>query len=169
MGAVRKKTDDFLKKAGFTFKDMAATVVTGSQIVDDTNRFIPFDFQVSEVSAHVAGAKFFYPDVDAIIDCGGQDSKCMVFNPKMDLWTSMMSGVCAAGTGSYLDSVAVKLGVPVEEIAGKVNYDSTTEFSSVCAVLSATSINKFKNRIPIGDLLAGACRAQARTILNSVG
>ena len=93
----------------------------------------------------------------------------MVFNPKMDLWTSMMSGVCAAGTGSYLDSVAVKLGVPVEEIAGKVNYDSTTEFSSVCAVLSATLINKFKNRIPIGDLLAGACRAQARTILNSVG
>ncbi len=169
MGAVRKTTDDFLKKAGFTFKDMAATVVTGSQIVDDTNRFIPFDFQVSEVSAHVAGAKFFYPDVDAIIDCGGQDSKCMVFNPKMDLWTSMMSGVCAAGTGSYLDSVAAKLGVPVEEIAGKVNYDSTTEFSSVCAVLSATSINKFKNRIPIGDLLAGACRAQARTILNSVG
>lgn len=169
MGAVRKTTDDFLKKAGFTFKDMAATVVTGSQIVDDTNRFIPFDFQVSEVSAHVAGAKFFYPDVDAIIDCGGQDSKCMVFNPKMDLWTSMMSGVCAAGTGSYLDSVAAKLGVPVEEIARKVNYDSTTEFSSVCAVLSATSINKFKNRIPIGDLLAGACRAQARTILNSVG
>lgn len=169
MGAVRKTTDDFLKKAGFTFKDMAATVVTGSQIVDDTNRFIPFDFQVSEVSAHVAGAKFFYPDVDAIIDCGGQDSKCMVFNPKMDLWTSMMSGVCAAGTGSYLDSVAAKLGVPVEEIAGKVNYESTTEFSSVCAVLSATSINKFKNRIPIGDLLAGACRAQARTILNSVG
>lgn len=169
MGAVRKTTDDFLKRAGFTFKDMAATVVTGSQIVDDTNRFIPFDFQVSEVSAHVAGAKFFYPDVDAIIDCGGQDSKCMVFNPKMDLWTSMMSGVCAAGTGSYLDSVAAKLGVPVEEIAGKVNYDSTTEFSSVCAVLSATSINKFKNRIPIGDLLAGACRAQARTILNSVG
>ena len=169
MGAVRKTTDDFLKKAGFTFKDMAATVVTGSQIVDDTNRFIPYDFQVSEVSAHVAGAKFFYPDVDAIIDCGGQDSKCMVFNPKMDLWTSMMSGVCAAGTGSYLDSVAAKLGVPVEEIAGKVNYDSTTEFSSVCAVLSATSINKFKNRVPIGDLLAGACRAQARTILNSVG
>lgn len=169
MGAVRKTTDDFLKQAGFTFKDMAATVVTGSQIVDDTNRFIPFDFQVSEVSAHVAGAKFFYPDVDAIIDCGGQDSKCMVFNPKMNLWTSMMSGVCAAGTGSYLDSVAAKLGVPVEEIAEKVNYDSSTEFSSVCAVLSATSINKFKNRIPIGDLLAGACRAQARTILNSVG
>ena len=169
MGSVRKTTDLFLKEKGFNYSDMSAVVVTGSQIVDDTKRFIPFDFQVSEVSAHVAGAKHFYPDVDAIIDCGGQDSKCMVYNPGMQLWTSMMSGVCAAGTGSYLDSVAAKLGVPVEEIASKVNYDSDTEFSSVCAVLSATSINKFKNRIPLGDLLAGACKAQARTILNSVG
>lgn len=93
----------------------------------------------------------------------------MVYNPDMQMWTSMMSGVCAAGTGSYLDSVAAKLGVPVEEVADRVDYASKTEFSSVCAVLSATSINKFKNRIPIGELLAGACKAQARTILNSVG
>lgn len=65
--------------------------------------------------------------------------------------------------------MAQKLGVKVEDVADKVNYESNTEFSSVCAVLSATSINKFKNRVPIGDLLAGACKAQARTILNSVG
>ena len=169
MGAVRKTTDEFLAANGVKAADIAATVVTGSQIVEDTSRFIKYDFQVSEVSAHVAGARHFYPEVDAIIDCGGQDSKCMVYNPKMGMWTSMMSGVCAAGTGSYLDSVAAKLGVPVEEISDKVNYKATTEYSSVFAVLSATSINKFKNRIPLGDLLAGACKAQARTILNSVG
>ncbi|MBO7720879.1 MAG: 2-hydroxyacyl-CoA dehydratase [Kiritimatiellae bacterium] len=169
MGAVKKTTDDFIQSSGVSPAGIAATVVTGSQIVEDTGRFIRYDRQVSEVSAHVAGARHFYPDVDAIIDCGGQDSKCMVYNPGMGMWTSMMSGVCAAGTGSYLDSVAAKLGVPVEEVAARVNYDSTTEFSSVCAVLSATSINKFKNRVPLGDLLAGACKAQARTILNSVG
>jgi predicted CoA-substrate-specific enzyme activase len=169
-GASRRLALEFLKIAGLSsFSDIAAVVVTGSQIVEDTRRFIPFDFQVSEVTAHVAGAKFLHPDVDAIIDCGGQDSKCMVYNPTMKLWTSMMSGVCAAGTGSFLDSVAAKLGVKVEDVADKVNYSSDTEFSSVCAVLSATSINKFKNRVPIGDLLAGACKAQARTILNSVG
>ena len=169
MGAVKKTVNDFLKEIGLTKDDIACTVVTGSQIVEDTKRFIDYDFQVSEVSAHVAGAKRYYPDVTAIIDCGGQDSKCMIYNEKMGMWLSMMSGVCAAGTGSYLDSVAAKLGVPVEEISDRVNYASEQEFSSVCAVLSATSINKFKNRIPIGDLLAGACRAQARTILNGVG
>ena len=168
-GAVKRLALEFLKVAGVTFDDLSALVVTGSQIVEDTKKFIPFDFQVSEVTAHVAGAKFLHPDVDAIIDCGGQDSKCMVYNPPTKLWTSMMSGVCAAGTGSFLDSVAAKLGVRIEDVADKVNYDSNAEFSSVCAVLSATSINKFKNRVPIGDLLAGACKAQARTILNSVG
>ena len=168
-GSAKRLALEFLRAAAMKFEDMAAIVVTGSQIVEDTRKFIPFDFQVSEVTAHVAGAKFFHPEVDAIIDCGGQDSKCMVYNPMMKLWTSMMSGVCAAGTGSFLDSVANKLGVPVEQVADKVNYESDTEFSSVCAVLSATSINKFKNRVPIGDLLAGACKAQARTILNSVG
>ncbi|MBP5638570.1 MAG: 2-hydroxyacyl-CoA dehydratase [Victivallales bacterium] len=169
MGAVKKTVETFLKDSGLKKEDIICTVVTGSQIVEDTKRFIDYDFQVSEVSAHVAGAKHYYPDVNAIIDCGGQDSKCMIFNEKMGMWVSMMSGVCAAGTGSYLDSVAAKLGVPVEEISSRVNYDSEQEFSSVCAVLSATSINKFKNRIPMGDLLAGACRAQARTILNGVG
>ncbi|MBO7532657.1 MAG: 2-hydroxyacyl-CoA dehydratase [Victivallales bacterium] len=169
MGAVRKTVMTFLSDAGLKTEDISCTVVTGSQIVEDTKRVINYDFQVSEVSAHVAGAKHYYPDVNAIIDCGGQDSKCMIYNEKMGMWLSMMSGVCAAGTGSYLDSVAAKLGVPVEEISNKVNYNADIEFSSVCAVLSATSINKFKNRIPLGDLLAGACRAQARTILNGVG
>ena len=80
-----------------------------------------------------------------------------------------MSGICAAGTGAFLDSVANKLDVPVDEMADKANYDSDLEFSSVCAVLSATSINKFKNRYPLGEIIGGACRAQARTIMSGVG
>lgn len=47
------------------------------------------------------------------------------------MWTSKMSGICAAGTGAFLDSVALKLNIPVEEMADKVNYDSDLEFSSV--------------------------------------
>ena len=50
-------TGDRSSDSGLTAGDIACTVVTGSQIVEDTKRFIPYDFQVSEVSAHVAGAK----------------------------------------------------------------------------------------------------------------
>ncbi len=169
LGALKKTIDEFLAGAGLSTKDVVCTVVTGSQIVEDTKRFVNYDFQVSEVSAHVAGALHYYPNCKAILDVGGQDSKAMIFNDAMGMWTSKMSGICAAGTGAFLDSVALKLNIPVEEMAEKVNYDSDLEFSSVCAVLSATSINKFKNRFPLDQIIAGACRAQARTIISGVG
>lgn len=169
LGSLKVTIDDFLAETGINRKDITCTAVTGSQIVEDLSRFIPYDFHISEVSAHVAGALHYYPDCKAILDVGGQDSKAMLYSDSMGMWTSKMSGICAAGTGAFLDSVALKLGIPVEEMASKVNYDSTLEFSSVCAVLSATSINKFKNRYPIGQIIAGACRAQARTIISGVG
>ena len=56
-GSARKLALEFLKVAGLSsFSDVSAIVVTGSQIVEDTKRFILFDFQPSEVTAHVAGA-----------------------------------------------------------------------------------------------------------------
>ena len=169
-GQLRQTVDKFLADSGIrSLEEVTCTVVTGSQIVADTSDFLPYDFRVSEVSAHVAGARHFYPDCKAILDVGGQDSKAMVFNDDMKIWNYKMSGICAAGTGAFLDSVAGKLGVPVENMADRANYDSNLEFSSVCAVLSATSINKFKNRFPLGDIIGGACRAQARTIMSGVG
>ncbi|HOK04439.1 MAG TPA: 2-hydroxyacyl-CoA dehydratase [Victivallales bacterium] len=169
LGSLKKTISEFIATAGIPENKIAGTVVTGSQIVEGLKKFIKYDEYVSEISAHVAGAQQYYPECRAILDVGGQDSKAILYNESMGLWMSKMSGICAAGTGAFLDSVAAKLNVPVEEMADKVNYDSDLEFSSVCAVLSATSINKFKNRFPIGDIIAGACRAQARTIMSGVG
>lgn len=169
VGALRNTVSEFLSERGFVLDDMDCIVVAGSQVVEDTKNSINYDFKVSEVSAHVAGAQNSYPNCKAILDVGGQDSKAMMYNEKMQLWTSKMSGICAAGTGAFLDSVAVKLAIPIEEMANKADLKSELEFSSVCAVLSATSINKFKNRYPLGQIIGGACKAQARTIMSGVG
>jgi len=169
LGAVSKTLGEWLDETGIARADVAHTAVTGSQVVDDFSRFVQYDLFVSEVSAHVAGARHFYPDCQAVLDVGGQDSKAMRFNARMQMWTSKMSGICAAGTGAFLDAVAAKLNVPVEEMAGHVDYSSKLQVSPVCAVLSATSINKFKNRYPLGAVAAAACRAQARTIVSGVG
>ncbi|MGA2068094.1 MAG: 2-hydroxyacyl-CoA dehydratase [Thermoguttaceae bacterium] len=169
LGAVAKTVDDFLAGAGVARDDVARTIATGSQVIDDLLRFLHFDASVSEVSAHIAAAKRYYPDCRAVLDVGGQDSKAMLFDDDMKIWVSKMSGICAAGTGAFLDSVAARLNVPVEHLAEHVNYDSPLQLSSVCAVLSATSVNKFKNRYPLGDVIAAACRAQARTIVSGVG
>ena len=169
LGAVAKTLDVFLAQFGASRDQVAHTVVTGSQVVDDLSRFVHFDSFVSEVSAHIAAASHYYPDCRAVLDVGGQDSKAMLFDDAMKIWMAKMSGICAAGTGAFLDSVAAKLSVPVEDLADCVNYNSPLELSSVCAVLSATSVNKFKNRYPLGDVIAAACRAQARTIVSDVG
>ena len=169
LGAVAKTLNDFLVQSGAGRDQVAHTVVTGSQVVNDLSRFVHFDTFVSEVSAHIAAASHYYPDCRAVLDVGGQDSKAMLFDDAMQIWAAKMSGICAAGTGAFLDSVAAKLSVPVEDLADYVNYESTLELSSVCAVLSATSVNKFKNRYPLGDVIAAACRAQARTIISGVG
>lgn len=169
LGSLGEYLTTFLESVGLTREDITCTVVTGSQVVEDISRFIPYDFKVSEVSAHVEGALLHNPHCRAILDVGGQDSKAMVYNVEMGLWESRMSGICAAGTGAFLDNVATKLSLPVEEIADRSDYTSKLEFSSVCAVFSATSINKFKNRYPIGEILAGACKAQARTVISGVG
>ena len=169
LGAVAKTLDEFLADAGVTRDDVARTIATGSQAIDDLLRFLHFDASVSEVSAHIAAATRYYPDCRAVLDVGGQDSKAMLFDNDMQIWVSKMSGICAAGTGAFLDSVAARMNVPVEQLAEHVNYDSPLQLSSVCAVLSATSVNKFKNRYPLGDVIAAACRAQARTIVSGVG
>jgi predicted CoA-substrate-specific enzyme activase len=168
-GAVAKTLEQFLAQAGISRDQIAHTVVTGSQVIEELSRFVVFDTFVSEISAHIAAASHYYPHCQAVLDVGGQDSKAMLFDRDMKIWVAKMSGICAAGTGAFLDSVAAKLNVPVEEMADRVNYDSSLEISSVCAVLSATSVNKFKNRYPLGDVIAAACRAQARTIVSSVG
>jgi predicted CoA-substrate-specific enzyme activase len=166
---VARTVDDFLTQAGTARDNIACTVVTGSQAVDELSRFVRFDTFVSEVSAHIAAATHYYPGCRAVLDVGGQDSKAMLFDDGMKIWVAKMSGICAAGTGAFLDSVAAKLNIPVEELAKHVNYDSALELSSVCAVLSTTSVNKFKNRYPLGDIVAAACRAQARTVISGVG
>jgi len=169
LGAVSNIVDDFLAEASATRADVLRTCITGSQAVEALSDHLKLDAFVSEVSAHVAGARHAFPDCEAILDVGGQDSKAMLFDPEMDVWVSRINGVCAAGTGAFLDNVAAKLNVTVDEMTDRCNLASELELSSVCAVLSATSVNKFKNRYPLGDVLAAACRAQARTIFSSVG
>ena len=147
----------------------ARTIATGSQAMDDLLHFLHLDASVSEVSAHIAAARRYYPDCRAVLDVGGQDSKAMLFDDAMQIWVSKMSGICAAGTGAFWTALQQELNVPVEQLAEHVNYDSPLQLSSVCAVLSATSVNKFKNRYPLADVIAAACRAQARTIVSGVG
>jgi predicted CoA-substrate-specific enzyme activase len=75
------------------------------------------DLIVNEISAHAKGAVHFHPGVETIFEIGGQDAK---FIRLIDGYAAdvNMNYVCAAGTGSFVEEQARKLGYPVQRIGG---------------------------------------------------
>ncbi len=73
------------------------------------------DFIVNEISAHGRGAVHFFPDVETIFEIGGQDAKFIRLRDGF-VTDVNMNYVCAAGTGSFVEEQARKLGFDVHEI-----------------------------------------------------
>ena len=95
---------------------VAAATGTGGQLIANLLS-IPF---VNEITAQAAGTVRFHPEVRTILEIGGEDSKLIVLKkesaealPKVADFA--INGVCAAGTGSFLDQQAYRLNLPVEE------------------------------------------------------
>ncbi len=91
------------------------------------------DAVVNEISAHVAGALATDPEVDTIFEIGGQDSKYIRMSDGI-VRDVNMNYVCAAGTGSFVEEQAHKLGYGVEEIGPLVMDISPPHTSDRCTV-----------------------------------
>jgi len=90
------------------------TTGSGRYLIAD---FIGADFVKNEITAHARGAVNVHPDVDTIFEIGGQDSKYIrLENGAVTDFT--MNKVCAAGTGSFLEEQAEKLGIHIKHQFG---------------------------------------------------
>jgi predicted CoA-substrate-specific enzyme activase len=74
------------------------------------------DLAINEITAHARAAVYIDPKVDTILELGGQDAKFTQLS-KGVVYNSVMNYVCAAGTGSFIEEQALKLGVPIAEYA----------------------------------------------------
>ena len=94
---------EVLESAGMTREQMAYVLATGY----GRNSLEGIaDHQMSELSCHAKGASFLFPDVHTVIDIGGQDVKVLqVENGVMTNF--VMNDKCAAGTGRFLDVMAI--------------------------------------------------------------
>jgi predicted CoA-substrate-specific enzyme activase len=72
------------------------------------------DGTISEITAHAMGVYHLYPNVNGIIDIGGQDSKVISVNDGK-VTDFLMNDKCAAGTGKFLEYTARALEVTIEE------------------------------------------------------
>jgi predicted CoA-substrate-specific enzyme activase len=98
------------------------------------------DRVINEITAHVHGAKFTDPDVQTIFEIGGQDSKFVALREGVP-HDSNMNYVCAAGTGSFVEEQAQKLGFKLRDIGPAVIGKSPPYSTDRCTVFMEQDVN----------------------------
>ena len=98
------------------------------------------DKQMSELSCHAKGASFIFPDVQTVIDIGGQDVKVLrIENGAMTNF--QMNDKCAAGTGRFLDVMAKVLEIKVSDLAYLASLSTKrVAISSTCTVFAESEV-----------------------------
>jgi predicted CoA-substrate-specific enzyme activase len=122
--------------------------------------------RVTEITCHARGAREWYPDVRAIVDIGGQDTKVIWLDAVGRMADYRMNAKCAAGTGTFLESIAHKLGVPLREIdALAMRSGAATVVNSYCTVFAGTEvIERIKAGEPREDISMGLFRSIAARV-----
>ncbi|MGO0121760.1 acyl-CoA dehydratase activase [Desulfothermobacter acidiphilus] len=127
------------------------------------------DLIKNEITAHATAARWVQPDVRTVIDIGGQDSKIIFFQNGVPVGFNMNT-VCAAGTGSFLDHQATRLGIPIEEFGEyALRSRSPIKIAGRCGVFAESDlIHKQQMGYKKEDLIAGLCLALATNFLTNV-
>ena len=134
-----------------------------------TKAVVGGDIAKTEIIAHAVGAQSEYPDVRTILEIGGQDSKIILLRDGIIIDFAMNS-VCAAGTGSFLDHQASRLGIPIEDFGGyAVKSDNPLSIAGRCTVFAESDmIHKQNAGYSREDIIAGLCDSLVRNYLNNL-
>jgi len=101
---------------------------------------------ITEIKAHAMGARYFFPACRTILDVGGQDSKVISLNEAGKVQNFQMNDKCAAGTGRFLEMMAVSLGYGMAEFsAAAAGVEQATPINSMCAVFAESEVVSLKN------------------------
>jgi predicted CoA-substrate-specific enzyme activase len=124
----------------------------------------------NEIIAHALGTLNFMPEVKTIIEIGGQDSKIIIIRDGIPIDFSMNT-VCAAGTGSFLDHQAKRLGIPIEEFGNyALRARTKVNIAGRCTVFAESDmVHKQQLGFSKEDIINGLCEAIVRNYLNNVG
>ncbi len=132
---------------------------------------------INEVVAQAKATARLHPQVRTIIEVGGEDSKLILLeeDPKtgrLRIRDFAMNTLCAAGTGSFLDQQASRLGVSIEQEWGEMALRSVhvPRIAGRCSVFAKSDmIHLQQEGTPDYDIVAGLCFAMARNFKAVIG
>ncbi len=148
--------------------DIASSAVTGYGEEIIKNAF-DVDYGIVETVAHFTAAKYFMPDVEFIIDIGGQDIKCFkIHNGAID--NIFLNEACSSGCGSFLQTFANALGYSIEEFAQMgLLAKHPVDLGSRCTVFMNSSVKQAqKDGATIEDISAGLSLSVVKNALYKV-
>ena len=128
------------------------------------------DRTITEISAHARGIAHFLPDARTLIDIGGQDSKAMILEEGGLVMDFVMNDRCAAGSGKFLEFLALSMDLSVERFA-ELAYTSNTpvNISSICTVFAESEvISLLAEGVTKEDIAAGVHRSIANRVAQMV-
>ncbi len=161
---------DFLLEVYEKYPDIqiagVATTGYGEEIIKNA---FHADLGIVETMAHFTGAKKYNPDVDFIIDIGGQDIKCFkIRNGAID--NIFLNEACSSGCGSFLQTFAAALGEKIEEFSEEGLFaHKPVDLGSRCTVFMNSSVKQAqKDGAGIENISAGLSVSVVKNALYKV-
>lgn len=122
-----------------------------------------------ETVAHYYAAAFFDPEVDCILDIGGQDMKCIkIKNQTVD--SVQLNEACSSGCGSFIETFAQSLNYSIEDFAKAALFaDNPVDLGSRCTVFMNSSVKQAqKEGATVSDISAGLAYSVIKNALYKV-
>ena len=145
--------DASLKMAGARREDVSRCVSTGY----GRNNVAFSSMTKTEIGCHAKGCFHYFPMAMTIIDIGGQDNKIIKVDAEGKRINFKMNRKCAAGTGAFLEEMAVRLNIPLEEMDLLARQSrEMVELGSYCTVFSGTEVlEKIRQGKKVPDIVKG--------------
>ena len=122
-----------------------------------------------ETVAHFYAASFFEPDVDCILDIGGQDMKCIrIKNQTVD--SVQLNEACSSGCGSFIETFAKSLNYSVEDFAKEALFaQNPIDLGTRCTVFMNSKVKQAqKEGAQVSDISAGLAYSVIKNALFKV-
>lgn len=122
------------------------------------------DYIITEITCHARGGRELAGNECAIIDVGGQDTKVILIENGMVI-DFLMNDKCSAGTGKFLEIMANRLGITLDDLFEMAKKGNAVSISALCTVFAESEvINYIGEGRKREDIAAGVVESVATKV-----